>query len=561
MLKFWKSKGQFQSLFSCCSRLSVGLERICYLLVVSLLVVHLLACMWVFVGLYDQPNTDSWVVVYGQIDSTNFDIYISACYWCVTTLATVGFGDIVAENTIERIYNSCVMLFGVVFYSYVIGTVTGLLSDLDRRQAKLAARLSALQDIAAQFNVSKKFFMQLKSALEQDQYNTRKDRQDVLNSLPRKLAARLTFVMHRQLLSNNRFFKKRSLKFLQSMLPLLRPTKARGGEVIYKSQEMSDESNLYTVYFVGKGKLAYFVDELHVHVIYEVIDDNGYFGEVEFFFADQRENNVKATTICDLLILTRGDLFNRLFLEFSDLKLEMIIEAAATRDRLKYLREEVWSKRRAQYRHAKGLSITLSHNEIGKLAEMQPSLHSELVFEPVPRHTGGTVPSSPLSKARTPLSAGVQSEKGFEQRAMMSLMVPQRSAHNSPYQTPIRIVTPPDLVRENTDESSESGPEIEPFELEKESSRRGSRRSVTNPQSPRKEAEGVQMRITGLKSIMNSHTLALVEEKKTTANEETMKTFRRVTARVTRVEEAVAKLASAAAKRRKIALRDTHTLH
>ena len=242
MLKFWKSRGQLRTLFVCCSRVSVGLERICYLLLLSLIVVHVLACLWIFVDKYDYPCVDSWIVRYGQIDDANFDIYVSSCYWAITTLATVGYGDIVPANTLDRVYNCCVMLLGVVFYSYIIGTVTGVLGDLDRRQGKLAARLSALQDICSQFKVSKKFFLQLKSALEQDQYRARKDRQDVLNSLPRKLAARLTFVMHRKLLTNNTFFRKKSLKFLQSLLPLLRPLKTRGGEIVYRAQEMCDES-------------------------------------------------------------------------------------------------------------------------------------------------------------------------------------------------------------------------------------------------------------------------------------------------------------------------------
>lgn len=242
MLKFWKSRGQLQTLFVGCSRLSVGLERICYLLALSLIVVHVVACLWVFVDRYEYPSVDSWIVDYGQVDSANFDIYVSACYWAITTLATVGYGDIVPGNTLGRVYNSTVMLLGVVFYSYIIGTVTGVLGDLDRRQGKLTSRLSALQDISSQFQISKKFFLQLKSALEQDQYRARKDRQDVLSSLPRKLAARLTFVMHRKLLLHNRFFRKTSLKFMQAILPLLRPLKTRGGEIVYRAQEMTDES-------------------------------------------------------------------------------------------------------------------------------------------------------------------------------------------------------------------------------------------------------------------------------------------------------------------------------
>lgn len=300
------------------------------------------------------------------------------------------------------------------------------------------------------------------------------------------------------------------------------------------------------MYFVGKGKLAYYVDELHVHIIYEKIEDKDYFGEVEFFFADQRENNVKSNTICELLALSREDLFNKIFPEFPNLKLEMIIEAAATRERLKKLREEVWSKRREQYRRAKGMSITLSHSEIGRLVELKPSLKTELVFEEEAEGEKGkspvylTVPNSPKPYEASPKSALSASEPGISSSPKPTLF-PAKSSKDLSEFPPSEPLQKPVTCSQFTLEVPEKA------ELP-----RRTRRSITSPSSglPAAFLDPVKSRISELRTIMNRHTLAIVEERKTDVTEEMMQCYRRIVARMTRVEEMVTRLGNAAGKRR-----------
>lgn len=66
-----------------------------YIFVIMLVMMHMVACLWLYMG---EAVDNSWIsntmgLTDGH-DATRSTKYISAFYWVVTTLATVGYGDI-----------------------------------------------------------------------------------------------------------------------------------------------------------------------------------------------------------------------------------------------------------------------------------------------------------------------------------------------------------------------------------------------------------------------------------------------------------------------------------
>ena len=79
--------------------------------------------------------------------SSDGEFYLIGIYFTVTTITTVGYGDISASTTGERIMCIILMLIGVVSYSYAIGSLSSLLTSLDSKTAKLKEKLSILEGI------------------------------------------------------------------------------------------------------------------------------------------------------------------------------------------------------------------------------------------------------------------------------------------------------------------------------------------------------------------------------------------------------------------------------
>lgn len=67
-------------------------------------------------------------------------------YWAFQTLVTVGYGEFGAKNFSEAMICLVWMMFGVSFYSFVVGSVTSILAAEARDTETLPAKIRQLED-------------------------------------------------------------------------------------------------------------------------------------------------------------------------------------------------------------------------------------------------------------------------------------------------------------------------------------------------------------------------------------------------------------------------------
>ena len=80
-----------------------------------------------------QPGcATTWLTVWSQGKSkTAFQIYSVALYWSVTTLTSIGYGDVTATNESEFVATTVFMLIAGVCWAYIIGNTCGIIATLD----------------------------------------------------------------------------------------------------------------------------------------------------------------------------------------------------------------------------------------------------------------------------------------------------------------------------------------------------------------------------------------------------------------------------------------------
>lgn len=62
----------------------------------------------------------------GTYETSRTTRYITAFYWAVTTLATVGYGDVKGFTWPEYCFNMFVEFIGIAFFSFVMGSINNI---------------------------------------------------------------------------------------------------------------------------------------------------------------------------------------------------------------------------------------------------------------------------------------------------------------------------------------------------------------------------------------------------------------------------------------------------
>jgi hypothetical protein len=89
--------------------------------------------MWYFFARLEEYAPDTWVAKGGYQDESDADNYITSLYFAMTSLTTVGYGDISIRTHSEVVMALIWMIFGVFIYSFILGTLTSVLASMDSR--------------------------------------------------------------------------------------------------------------------------------------------------------------------------------------------------------------------------------------------------------------------------------------------------------------------------------------------------------------------------------------------------------------------------------------------
>ena len=110
-----------------------GAAVLCLLMLAFALIAHWLACIWYAIGSIEQKDP----TVHGWLDSLAEDTrqpfnssyqnsgpsrqsrYVTALYFTLSSLTSVGFGNVSPNTNAEKIFSICVMLIGCKYLTHV----------------------------------------------------------------------------------------------------------------------------------------------------------------------------------------------------------------------------------------------------------------------------------------------------------------------------------------------------------------------------------------------------------------------------------------------------------
>lgn len=285
-----------------------------------------LSFLFIGIGILTHWVSCGWIAITGQ--SANPDIYttyLKACYWAITTLSTVGYGDILPSNNAQILYSIFVQILGVGTFGFMVGNIVHLFTKLDPARAQYKEHMEQLSALVSYRNLPRHLHRRIADFYT---FNWQKrlgyDESSFLKELPHSLRVDVALFLKKEVLEQVPFFKQAPDQLIREAALHLKPLFLTPGDYLFKAGEEGHE-----MFFVVKGKLNVYLKKETKHI--QELKAGDFFGEISLLENVERTASVQAKTFCDLYRLDRPS-FERMTCKNPEM-MEVFKVAAESRQR------------------------------------------------------------------------------------------------------------------------------------------------------------------------------------------------------------------------------------
>ncbi|XP_053345116.1 potassium voltage-gated channel subfamily H member 5a isoform X2 [Clarias gariepinus] len=364
--------------------LEYGAAVLVLLVCVFGLVAHWLACIWYSIGDYEVIDevtntikTDSWLYQlainigtpyrYNASGSGQWEggpskdtLYISSLYFTMTSLTTIGFGNIAPTTDGEKIFSVAMMMVGSLLYATIFGNVTTIFQQMYTNTNRYHEMLNNVRDFLKLYQVPKGLSERVMDYIVSTWAMSKGiDTEKVLSICPKDMRADICVHLNRQVFNEHPAFRLASDGCLRSLAVEFQTTHCAPGDLIFHAGESVD-----TLCFVVSGSLEVIQDD----EVIAILGKGDVFGDVfwkETTLAHACAN-VRALTYCDLHVIKREALLKVLefYTAFANSFSRNLILTCNLRKRIIFRKIADVKKEEEERRHQKNevtLSIPVDH--------------------------------------------------------------------------------------------------------------------------------------------------------------------------------------------------------
>lgn len=113
-------------------------------MLIFILSCHISTCIWIITAALtnDEDFVGTWLEsYYPEYGNSDVSIYLISTYWTVTTITTVGYGDISGTNLAEMCVSVIMMLIGVISFSFANASLASIIQNEDTKEGNYHEKL------------------------------------------------------------------------------------------------------------------------------------------------------------------------------------------------------------------------------------------------------------------------------------------------------------------------------------------------------------------------------------------------------------------------------------
>ena len=186
---------------------------------------HFSSCLFIFIG---KKEFYGWILKNNLQDKRFIDLYIAALYYQMTTLTTVGYGDISSvSNLFELIYGIFILIVGTCTYSWILTYISNYIKKYNEKFIDFENKMNVLTEIKIEYpNLPQDLYDRIKRHLIYNKSEQKCNLKFILESLPSSLQNNLIIEIYKPIIMNFQFFKSFDnsdffVKIVTSLKPIL----------------------------------------------------------------------------------------------------------------------------------------------------------------------------------------------------------------------------------------------------------------------------------------------------------------------------------------------------
>ncbi|XP_034415202.1 potassium voltage-gated channel subfamily H member 6 [Cyclopterus lumpus] len=279
------------------------------------LIAHWLACIWYAIGFVERPYTETgWLdnlaeqlgKSYNDSDSTSGpsvkDKYVTALYFTLSSLTSVGFGNVSPNTNSEKIFSICVMVIGSLMYASIFGNVSAIIQRLYSGTTRYHTQMLRVKEFIRFHQIPGCLRQRLEEYFQHAwSYTNGINMNGVLKGFPDSLQADICLHLNRSLMQNSKAFHGGSQACLRALGMRFKTVHAPPGDTLIHYGDILD-----SLFFISRGSIQVIKDEVAV----AILEKNDIFGEQIHLYDEPGKSNsdVHTITYCDLHRIQRDDL-------------------------------------------------------------------------------------------------------------------------------------------------------------------------------------------------------------------------------------------------------------
>jgi len=299
------------------SIINPAIFRLMMLVFWILMAAHLIACLWILVS----GNPD---------DLAPADRYVSSFYWTITTIATIGYGDITPKGSQQMLFVIVIELFGAAMYGLVIGNIAGLIANIDVAKSQYREKLDKINSFLKYRSIPDHLMKKINNYYSY-LWDTRKgyDEIEFLHDLPAALKESVALHLNKEIIERVPLFEKADASLIRDIILQLEPVVFTPGDYIVRAGELGRD-----MFFISKGTVA--VLSADEKITYATLKAGQFFGEISLLLSMPRTATIKAAGFCDLYRLEK-DQFDVVVEQYPEFKRSIRVLAEKRREEVQAL--------------------------------------------------------------------------------------------------------------------------------------------------------------------------------------------------------------------------------